>query len=150
MYYTGANYDPAGHYSGIGLAISHLGERAPAMADIDPDTLNLKSKGNWITGYIELPEGYNVVDINASSIMLNGTIPVDPSAPKAIGDYDRDGVPDLMVKFDRTSVQSLILYRHITSGSVVLTLSGKLNDGTSFEGSDTIKVVAPKRMPNPT
>ncbi|MCK4435140.1 hypothetical protein KAU92_06580, partial [Candidatus Bathyarchaeota archaeon] len=31
-----------------------------ATVDIEPNTLNLKSEGEWITCYIELPEGYNV------------------------------------------------------------------------------------------
>jgi len=115
----------------------------PASIDIDPNTLNLKSKGEWITGYIELPEGYNVVNINASSIMLNGTIPVDSSAPKAIGDYDSDGIPDLMVKFDRAAVSGLILSQGITSGNVVLTITGRLYDGTMLQGSDTIRVMLP-------
>jgi hypothetical protein len=103
----------------------------------------LKSKGKWITAYIEFPEGYNVSDIDISSILLNGTIPVDVNAPTAIGDYDGDGVPDLMVKFNRTAVCQLILSKGIKLGNVTLTVSGKLYDGTEFEGSDTIRV----RMP---
>jgi hypothetical protein len=103
----------------------------------------MKSKGRWITAYIELPEGYNVSDINISSILLNGTIPVDMNAPTAIGDYDDDGVPDLMVKFNRTAVCQLILSKGIKLGNVTLTVSGKLIDGVEFEGCDTIRV----RMP---
>jgi hypothetical protein len=111
--------------------------------DIDPDVLNLKSKGKWITAFIEFPEGYNVSDINISSILLNGTIPVDVSAPKAIGDYDNDGITDLMVKFNRTAICQLILSKGIMVGNVTLTVSGKLYDGVEFEGCDTIRV----RMP---
>jgi hypothetical protein len=103
----------------------------------------LKSKGKWITAYIELPEGYNVSDVNISSILLNGTIPVDMSAPTAIGDYDNDGVPDLMVKFNRTAVCQLILSKGIMVGNVTLSVSGKLANGIGFEGCDTIRV----RMP---
>jgi len=33
-----------------------------ATVDLDPDTLNLESKGKWITCYIELPEGYDTGD----------------------------------------------------------------------------------------
>jgi len=65
-----------------------------ATVDNSPQTLNLRSKGRWITAFIELPEDYNLSDINASSILLNDTIPVDPSAPISIGDYDGDGIPD--------------------------------------------------------
>ncbi len=34
-----------------------------ATIDIDPDTINVKSKGNYITCYIELPADYDVNDI---------------------------------------------------------------------------------------
>jgi squalene-hopene/tetraprenyl-beta-curcumene cyclase len=115
----------------------------PATVKIEPETLNLKSKGKWVTAYIELPEGYNVSDINISSILLNGTIPVDVNAPTAIGDYDGDGVPDLMVKFNRTAVCQLILSKGVMVGNVTLTVSGKLANGIGFEGCDTIRV----RMP---
>jgi hypothetical protein len=109
---------------------------------IDPDTLNLGSKGRCITAYIELPEGYDVADINVSTIMLNNTIPAEPR-PTAIGDYDNDSVPDLMVKFNRTAVSELILSEGIKYGNVMLTVTGKLYDGTPFEGSDVIRI----RMP---
>ena len=107
--------------------------------DIDPDTLNLKSKGKWVTAYIELPDGYDVADIDVGTVTLEATIPAEDH-PTEIGDYDNDGVPDLMVKFDR---QALIEYLDGTTGEVTLTVSGELSDGTSFEGSDTITVINP-------
>ncbi|MCK4445332.1 MAG: hypothetical protein KAW09_12360, partial [Thermoplasmata archaeon] len=45
-----------------------------AQIDCDPDTLNLKSKGNWITCYIELPLGYDPRDVDAGTILLNGVL----------------------------------------------------------------------------
>jgi hypothetical protein len=113
-----------------------------AAIDITPDTLNLKSKGKWITAYIELPEGYDAADINVSTIMLNGTVPAEPS-PTAISDYDSDGIPDLMVKFDRNAVVHYIYNQGIRYGNANLTITGKLNDGTLFKGSDVIKVIFP-------
>jgi hypothetical protein len=115
-----------------------------ATIDIHPQALNLWSKGTWITAYVELPEGYNVSDIDVSSIMLNGTIPVDMEAPITIGDYDNDTVPDLMVKFNRAAVMSYIIsVIGYPDGftTVTLTITGKLNNGTPFEGSGTIKVI---------
>ena len=41
-----------------------------AEVNIDPDTLNVKSKGKWITAYIELPEGYDVNDIDINTVKL--------------------------------------------------------------------------------
>jgi parallel beta-helix repeat protein len=116
--------------------------RLKATMDIQPDTLSLKSKSQWIILYIELPEGYDVADINVSTVMLNGTIPAEPS-PTAIDDYDNDNVPDLMVKFNRTAVSELILSEGIKYGNVTLTITGKLDDGTVFDGSDIVRV----RMP---
>jgi hypothetical protein len=58
-----------------------------------------------------------------------------------IGDYDNDGIPDLMVKFDRATVASWIYHtKGIRYGNVALTISGTLNDGTPFKGTDTIFV----------
>ncbi len=45
-------------------------EKIIATIDIDPDTLNRGSKGKMITCYIELPESYDVKDIDASTILL--------------------------------------------------------------------------------
>jgi len=120
--------------------------------DIDPNTLNLRSKGKWITAYIQLPEGYSATDIDASTILLNGTIsPVlDPTYgfvtnPSGyLVDYNNDGILERMVKFDRATVESWIYHTQgITYGNVALTLTGKLFDGTRFEGTDIIFVNYP-------
>jgi parallel beta-helix repeat protein len=121
-----------------------------AAVDIDPDTLNLRSQRQWITCYIELPESYNLSDIDISTVMLNDTIPVsllDVPAPEPvpteIGDYDSDGIPDLMVKFNRTKVIEFLLSKGIMYGNVTLTVTGELFDGTPFEGTDIVKVLFP-------
>ena len=49
----------------------------PAEVDIDPDTLNLTSKGNWITSLIWLPEDYSVADIDPNSVFLGDEIRAD-------------------------------------------------------------------------
>ena len=104
--------------------------------DVEPDTLNLKSKGKWITCYIELPEGYDVADIDVSTVMLNDLVPAE-SRPTGILDHDGDGVLDLMVKFSRSGVQGILG----TADQAELTVTGELADGTPFEGTDTIRVV---------
>jgi parallel beta-helix repeat protein len=123
-----------------------------ATMDIDPDTLNLKSKGKWITCYIEIPKGYDVSDIDRTTILLNGTIPVasfwvDKPLESVVGDYDDDGIPDLMVKFSRTEVSEYIHYvKGITYGDVTLTITGELYDGSLFEGSDVIRIKMPSEV----
>ena len=114
-----------------------------AEVNVTPESLNLRSKGKWITACIELPEGYSVRDIDVSSIRLNGSISAELKS-RGIGDHDGEGVTDLMVKFSRASVTAYILSKLKTSNgfaTVTLTLTGKLNDGTPFQGSDTIKII---------
>lgn len=113
-----------------------------ATIDIDPDTLNLKSGGKWITCYIEL-DGYNVSDIDISTVKITDIegvsvdIPAE-SHPTSVGDEDSDGIPDLMVKFDRSDVQDAC-----SVGPATFTVTGELTDGTVFEGYDTINVINP-------
>ena len=125
-----------------------LFDPVPADVNIDPDTLNLSSCGNYITAYIEIPEA-NVNDIITQTILLNYTIPLSLTAPMTIGDYDHDGTPDLMIKFDRAIVESFVC-EHIDRvqlweagfESVVLTVSGAFIDGMPFAGDDIIRVVS--------
>jgi len=112
----------------------------PATIDFDPDTLNLKSQGKWVTVYIELPlgHGFDISMINFTSIMLNGQIQAEIK-PIKIGDYDDDGVPDLMVKFNRTVLENILEIRE----KVEITISGELIDERLFEGKDIIRVIPP-------
>ena len=117
-------------------------ESIPASIDIKPDTLNTKSKGKWITCYIELSDDYSVEDIDVVTLTQCKSDPLySPLAmvgPSEVGDHDDDGIPDLMVKFDR---QELIPFLKV--GDAELTVTGELVDGIPFEGSDTIRVIRP-------
>ena len=148
-------YDYFGFCSGTGSATNwHIIDNfsikiqssvPPTIAstiDTIPKELNLRSRGDWITAYIELPEGYNVNDINASTLLLNSTIHIDTETPTVVGDYDGDEVADLMVEFNRTQAINYILAQGIEFGNVTLALTGKLYDDTMFEGNDTVKVSA--------
>lgn len=137
-----ASYGAGGFDLWLVKVIEASPSKVLATLDIDPDTLNLKSRGEWITGYIELPELHDVADVNVSTLELNDTVPAQ-CEPVAIGDYDNDEVLDLMVKFNRTEISQYILSEGIKCGNATLTVTGMLKDGTSFEGSDTIRV----RMP---
>lgn len=106
-----------------------------AKVNITPKILNIKSKGKWVTIYIELPEGYNVDDIDISSLLLNGVMPAEWH-PTAIGDYDNDGIKDLMVKFDREAVKSIL-----SLGTQTITITGTVSD-IPFQGTDTIEVIS--------
>ncbi|MFQ6089042.1 MAG: Ig-like domain-containing protein [Candidatus Methanofastidiosia archaeon] len=116
--------------------IGILNEEVEATIDFDPDTLNKKSKGKYVTVYIELPEGYDVSDIDLSTVLLNETVSLE-SKFFEVGDHDNDGIPDLMIKFLRASVIAIL----DPGDSVEIRIIGNLSDGTEFEGTDTIRVI---------
>ena len=109
-----------------------------ATLDIAPDVLNLNAEGKWITAYIELPEDYDVNNINLESILLNDLI-LSEIQLTTISDFDNDGIPDLVVKFDRSSVNNILELGE----NVEIVVAGQLNDGTKFIGIDTIRVINP-------
>jgi hypothetical protein len=104
------------------------------IIDIDPDTLHLDSKGEWITCYIELPDEYDVEDINRETILLNHVVSANHTD---IGDYDHDGLSDLMVKFDREKVIDIL----DPGDKVKLTVTLELIDERQAMGTDYIKVI---------
>ncbi|MGQ9531064.1 MAG: DUF4114 domain-containing protein [Candidatus Bathycorpusculaceae bacterium] len=107
-----------------------------------PRTLNLKSKGRWITAIVRLPKNYNVSDVDVSSIMLNGTVPADQRH------YEICECLNLIVlKFNGTAVIEMIkesLNETLCKKKFVkvsLTLTGRFLDGIPFQGTDKIRVV---------
>ncbi len=98
-----------------------------ATIDFHPKTLNPKSKGKWVTVYIELEEGYDEIDIVLDSISLDGLSRAESSPTN----YDEDESTGLMVKFDRQAVIGKFeLYENEE-----ITLTGKLYNDTEFIGT---------------
>ncbi len=148
---TGVNTTGTGGYSGyiwahinaattpslsdlVGTPFGAAGTPPPVEAgvSIHPETLNLKSKGKWITAFIKLPEGYDVTDIDVESVKLNQSISAE------WGNVE-DGV--LMVKFSRAGVIKLL---DGATRNVELTITVEVN-GFTFEAYDTIRVISPGR-----
>jgi len=109
-----------------------------ATVDIKPDTLNLNMHGKWITAYIWLPEGFNVSDIDAATVLLQNMF--EPKWSNIEGN-------SLMIKFDASTVINYLWDRlnHMGLGRayIELTITGQLMDGTDFEGTDTIIIMNP-------
>ena len=103
--------------------------RLSTGAGIDPDTLNLKSKGRWITAYLSA-ENASIYDIDVSSILLQDTL-----VPERY-DYQED---TLMLKFNRQEFKDTVE----VGESVEVKTSGKWVDGTEFEAYDYIRVINP-------
>ena len=107
-----------------------------AIVTVDPETLDLKARGKWITAYIELPEKYAVEDIDIGTVQLL----YDGNQLDADWGDVQDGV--LMVKFDRATVAGW--FEDLHDEEVELTVAGEVN-GIQFEGTDTIRVIDPPR-----
>ncbi len=100
-----------------------------ATVDIDPDTLNLGSQGQWITVYVMIETDYDGV-IDVGTVILDDTVPAD------WGEIQEDG--RLMIKFVRTAVIDLIPE---DVNEVTLMVSGEFTNGMQFSGWDTISIV---------
>jgi hypothetical protein len=103
--------------------------------EIKPETLNLGSKGVF-TAFIT-----NVTDINISTVECEGA----PAVRGRVSEEDND---TYIVKFNRQDLVGVS-----PDDEVTLTVTGKLDDGTSFEGNDTIRVIdkrglGPKLLPS--
>jgi hypothetical protein len=114
-------------YSHMNLIV--VPEPISAEIDIKPTTLNLASKGKWVTCYIRLPDDSNVAEIDPETILLEQRV-------KANWAWFNEQQQVAMVKFSRSELVGIL-----EPGEVELTVSGQLSDGARFEGMDTIKVI---------
>ena len=118
-----------------------------AEVDIKPETLNLKSKGNWITCFVGAPAGYTAEDIVGESVIISdiggNTVNIKPVRYGIVEDDD-EGDSDLMLKYSRPEVQNVMIENSL-KGKVDITVTGVLADTTPFAGIATIKVKPPKK-----
>ena len=116
--------------------------KVAATVDFKPDILNLKSGSDTMTAYIEFPAGYNVTLISVPTVRLviDGWFLSASLSPTDVGDYDRDGAPDLKVQFSR---QDLITALAGVTGNITLAVSGELLDTTEFYGAESVLVTNP-------
>lgn len=103
----------------------------PAIVKITPKALNLESNGNWISCTIQLPDEYSIYDIDTDTITLNKQI--QPTWYKTDEEAQK-----LLVKFDRSEIQDML---ENAESPVSLRVAGKINDGSDFAGTDTVKIV---------
>lgn len=127
------------------VIINSIPQFVAANIEFGPETINLKSKGKYVTAYIELPAGYDVEEINLSSVAITAIdgVPIIPilalAKPSEIGNFDNDAANDLMVKFKRQDVQAVL-----TPGIRVIKVEGVVNR-EMFVGERGIVVIEPGR-----
>ena len=108
-----------------------FGCRIPASVRIEQEVLNLKNEGVGVfTAFISLPEPYNITDIDNTTVKCE-------CAPATDGVAADDKM--YVAKFDREKLKTCVE----SGDEVELTVTGMLTTGETFEGSDTIHVIAP-------
>jgi hypothetical protein len=108
-----------------------------ALVDMKPESLNSKSQGKYVTGYVELGYGLDVnnLDISTMKLIVDGHTAV-PVSNAVVSDYNDNGIPDLTLKFDRGLVTE-----SIDSGTVEVAVTGAYYGYYYFQESDTISVI---------
>lgn len=120
-----------------------------AIVSIEPETLGLKQQGKWITVYIELPEPYNVSDVDVSSVLLDETIPAEwgkVQGETLVVKFDASIVVDYIwtAKLYHMGINYLDTIRPQENIEVELNVTGEFFDGEpAFEGIDKVKVMNP-------
>lgn len=108
-----------------------------ASVDFTPGTVGCQSHGRRLTAYLELVEGLDPAQIDATKValMLDGHTLLH-ALPKGgkVGDHDEDGIPDLRVLFDRRKVLEAT-----GDGDVELTVTGAVS-GHFFQGTGRLAV----------
>ena len=103
-----------------------------AALNFDPDTVNLKSKGNDITCYITLPASHSIKDIALKTIRLNEALsPLSFKIQKL-----PNGASQLALKFKREEINSIL-----SAGLNEVIITGSLMDKTVFSGVNIVRII---------
>lgn len=111
-----------------------------ASIDIEPDILDLTTipGEKSVTAYIELPPDHSPKTVDIKTVRLVEDIPAWERLVNFV-DHDQDGIPELMVKFDRHLVVEYLKSVGKPGERVPLTLSG-FAGGKPFEGQGSILI----------
>lgn len=120
-----------------------------------PGPIQLESSGKYLTGFMVLPRRFDGEIVDIFSITFGVGVPcqdpdkycsLKPDVLK-IGDFDKLGVQKIMLKFDRNKVVDLLVQNGLFKEKILdqkidVTITGRfLNQKTTFEGHDTIRVI---------
>jgi hypothetical protein len=95
---------------------------------LDPKTLNLDSKGRWVTGYLTFPPGFSPSDVDTDTILLQNLL--KPERTFIDGDT-------LVLKFNRKDLQDILE----PGEEVLIEITGNFHSGLAFYGSTTIRAI---------
>ncbi len=102
-----------------------------ADVNVMPTTLNLGSKGDYVTAVIKLPAGYDCTMVDISTVKLQGTLPVVAVSGSCSTVDDR-----ATVKFNRAAVAGIV-----SPGSNIMVVTGSTFGGTPIVGSSIMNAI---------
>jgi len=127
FYLAGAPLDPQGvYYATSGRPC--VPSATSVSLKVEPRTLNLKSRGNWVTALLTTKNA-SATDVDLHSLTLNGV-------PVAWAGTGWNGT--LVAKFDRAAFAATLKV-----GTNVITLAGRWRDGSAFAATDVILAIRP-------
>lgn len=130
---------PLLHLPGIArIGALGMGCEAPTLAigfELWPRVLTPHSRTRWVTAWLEPPVPFSLTAIDIATVRVND-VPVADGSQPVVGDEDRDGIPDLQLRFDRMSLERTLE----TGDQRTVTLTGRIG-GRLFAWSDEIRVV---------
>jgi hypothetical protein len=124
-----------------------VNEEVTATVDINPNTINLKRNGQFISAKIRMPEGFDLENIMSESFKLymvkdNDELTEGIPAQRVMVDMFDDA---LNVKFSNQAVLSLIkAYVSEFPATVKFLVQWQIQgDNTIYEGTDAVRVINP-------
>lgn len=134
----GVNQVTAGHHDHMHVAMNIL---HPLIADakLTPDPLKKSGHGRYVTGHLELVEGFYAADLDVASVALivNGhTLVYAERSSSKNSDFKKKRAAKLALKFDGDAVRQAV-----GVGRAEIAIIGSV-DGMSFQVSDRIRVIA--------
>ena len=104
---------------------------------LHPEVVNLKAKGTYLTGFLELPEGYSVLDVYLPSVRLNGVVYVETCFGHQLLNDHGDGAGKLLLKFVKLEARQALS----PGEGVTVFITGTMTDGTPLYAQDVVTVV---------
>ncbi len=112
-----------------------------ATVHITPKTINLKSRGHFITASIGLPNGFNVDQIDGNTVQISAVdeYSIEPilANKTMVSGIESDSC--LLAKFARKDLINVLS----PQDEVKITVAGSLTSGEEFTGDDTVRVIEP-------
>jgi hypothetical protein len=106
-----------------------------AAFELEPRLLDARRREGWIIAKVELLPGYDPARVVLSTVKLLGRVPTVDRALR-IGDFNRNGIPDLKFRFRRDQV----LLALPEGDRVDVPITGEIRDSTFFHGVETVRV----------